>query len=623
MYRDHCSEVNQLLRQARLEYYSTKIQECDQNGIHKIAKHLMGEEETSSFPQHESAQELAGRFSDYFRDKIGAIREKLDDAHVPQSQPHMDSCNSTYKLQRFEPTTEEEIKKLIRASPCKSCDLDPLPTWLVKECATELAPKIASIVNNSLASSNVPSSLKCAHVRPLLKKTGMDADCMKNYRPVSNLPYIGKMLEKVVASRLDSHLQMNGMNSAFQSAYKHHHCTETALIRVHSDILAALDEGSSCILVLLDLSAAFDTIDHSILIQRMESTFGVKGKALGWLTSYLSNRHQTVIIHNQKSEPVLLEYGVPQGSVLGPKLYSLYTKPLADLLEENGGCHHFFADDSQLYRFFQNRNNVSQKQAIQETEHSVQIAQHWMLSNKLKCNPEKTEVLVVTPKSSPAEDVTIQIEGTEVKGKECIRNLGVMEDRHLTMERQVSHLCRSASMHLRRIGAIRRYLSIAATKTLVHSLVTSRLDYCNSLMYGLPQCLTKRLQRMQNKAARLVTRTSPREHITPVLMELHWLPVNRRIEYKVLMYAFKALNGLAPGYIEDLVVRHAPSRRLRSTDANLLNVPRTKSRYGDRTFTNSSAKLWNSIPSHMRTISNLDTFKRSLKTYLFKQEYGL
>jgi hypothetical protein len=246
MYRNHCSQVNRLIRQARLNYYSTKIQESDQKGVHKIAKHLMGEEEDISLPSHDSSQELAEKFSHYFKTKIGTIREELDNADAPHSTPSQHSvqqCDNIQELCSFDLATPDEIRKLILASPNKSCDLDPVPTWLVKACVEELTPWITSIVNNSLASGSVPGSLKCAHVRPLLKKAGMDTDCLKNYRPVSNIPFVAKILEKVVAARLDSHLMVNNMNCIYQSAYKPRHSTETALIKVHSDILAHLDRG--------------------------------------------------------------------------------------------------------------------------------------------------------------------------------------------------------------------------------------------------------------------------------------------------------------------------------------------------------------------------------------------
>ena len=204
-----------------------------------------------------------------------------------------------------------------------------------------------------------------------------------------------------------------------------------------------------------------------------------------------------------------------------------------------------------------------------------------------------------------------------------MRNLGVYQDSHLTMEKHVNHLCKVANMNLRKIGAIRRYLSCDATKSLIHAMVTSRLDYCNALLYGLPGTLIDRMQRIQNKGARIVSRTPCREHITPILRNLHWLPVRRRIEYKVLLYTYKSLNNHAPGYMKDLVQKHVPSRTLRSSEMSRLSVPRRKTQYGDRTFTSAAATLWNSLPSHMTQIATLDCFKRSLKTYLFKVQYEL
>ena len=495
-----------------------------------------------------------------------------------------------------------------------------MPIWLLKACTDELAPLITHIINRSLAQGKVPSSLKKALVKPLIKKVGLDVDTLKNYRPVSNLSFISKLLEKAVAARVEKYLCENGLLTTFQSAYRENHSPETALLKVQSDILHGLDGGSSCILVLLDLSAAFDTIDHRILLKRLSKTFGIKGLALDWFASYLSDRFQMVTIDGHKSQPQLLEYGVPQGSVLGPKLYSLYTKPLVDIMEERDVNYHFFADDGQLYRFFQAKNSDSVSQATSAMEIAVQKAQDWMLVNKLKCNSDKTELLVVSPRATEV-DVSLTISGSQVKSSECVRDLGVHYDSHFTMEKHINHICKCANMHLRRIGAIRRHLTEDATKSLVQSLVMSRLDYSNGLLYGLPDILIKKLQRVQNKAARIVTRTPRREHITPILHELHWLPAHRRVQYKVLLYTYKCLNNRAPIYLEELVQKKESTRALRSSQQSKLTAPRSRTRYGDRTFTNASYTLWNALPAHMTTLPNLDCFKRALKTYLFKLEY--
>ena len=244
-----------------------------------------------------------------------------------------------------------------------------------------------------------------------------------------------------------------------------------------------------------------------------------------------------------------------------------------------------------------------------------------MAVNKLKCNADKTEVLVITPKNKSV-NVSIKIDGTVVQVAGCVRNLGVLQDRNLTMEKHVNQVCRTTNFHLRRIGSIRRFLTSEATKSLVHSLITSRLDYCNSLLYALPQTLINKLQCIQNKAARLICRTPYREHITPVLRELHWLPVHRRIEYKVLSYTYKAINSLAPVYLEQLLNKQQSTRCLRSSDSSRLQAPRTKTKYSDRTFSSASAHLWNSLPEHVKCASSLNSFKQNLKTCLFIKEYG-
>ena len=199
-----------------------------------------------------------------------------------------------------------------------------------------------------------------------------------------------------------------------------------------------------------------------------------------------------------------------------------------------------------------------------------------------------------------------------------------MFDSALTMEPQISAICRSCGLHIHNIGKIVRYLTPRATELLVHAFITSRLDSCNALLHGLPDDQVRRLQLIQNTAARLVTRTRKHEHITPVLRRLHWLPVRERIDYKILLLAFKGLHGLAPRYLAELLVQNRPHKALRSTSANKLVVPRTFLKtYGDRAFCYAAPKLWNSLPLHLRPCDSLVSVKAGLNTFLFKRAFGL
>ena len=191
----------------------------------------------------------------------------------------------------------------------------------------------------------------------------------------------------------------------------------------------------------------------------------------------------------------------------------------------------------------------------------------------------------------------------------------------MTMHAQVSHICQSASLGLKNIGKIRHFLDQNSTERLIHAFVSSRLDHQNALLYKLPSNVISSLQRVQNSAARLVCKVKWHEHITPVLRKLHWLPLKQRTEYKILLLFYKALNNLAPTYLRDALVLHEPTRMLRSSSSMLLEVPCTRTRYGDRTFSTAAAVLWNSLPLELKTAQTTDCFKTRLKTWLFSQAF--
>ena len=188
--------------------------------------------------------------------------------------------------------------------------------------------RIETMVNSSINEVIIPRLFKSACVRPLPKKTSLDCNILKNYRPVSNLPFLSKVLERVVARQLQDYMNDNNLNNPYQSAYRQFHSCATALVKVQSDIFCALDKRCVVIHVMPDLSAAFDTLDHNILLGRLSSRFGVEGCALAWFKSYLSDRSQQVIVDNEMSSRVSLQVGVPQSSVLGPILFNAYTAPL-------------------------------------------------------------------------------------------------------------------------------------------------------------------------------------------------------------------------------------------------------------------------------------------------------
>ena len=301
-------------------------------------------------------------------------------------------------------------------------------------------------------------------------------------------------------------------------------------------------------------------------------------------------------------------------------IFCTYTVPLGTILRAHNVTYHLYADDTQLYC----ASDVdSSKDAVSSMESCIQDIRSWMIKNKLKINDDKTEFLIISSSRSRVQlQESLTIGHSTISSSSSCRNLGVMFDSHADMGKQVSSICRSTHFHLRNIGMIRPLLTDTAAAQLVHLLVTSRLDYCNSLLYGLPDCKIKKLQRIQNIACRIVCLAPKETDVTPKMKELHWLPVKERIQFKILLLTFKALNAMAPAYLCELVVPYAPERSLRSEDKMLLDVPMTRLKtYGDRSYEAAAAEEWNKLPLYIKESPSLNSFKSCLKTYLFKQFY--
>ena len=430
-------------------------------------------------------------------------------------------------------------------------------------------------------------------------------------------------MERVVAKQLQNYLTVNNLHEPQQSVYRKHHSTETALLCVQNDIVQAIDGKKSVILVLLDLSAAFDTIDHSVLLHRLQHDFGITGTALKWLDSYLSDRTQTVKIGDSFSTKQKLLFGVPQGSVLGPVLFSLYSSPVAKIARKYGLCVQLYADDTQLYLSF---TPCEWGDALERVEECVKEIKAWMVENKLQLNGDKTQIVLVSApraNSGVSDLVHVQIDGHPIPFSTSVKNLGVIFDKQLNMEAHVKFLCRSCMFHLKNISNIRHLLSHKIAEQLIHAFVTSRLDYCNSLLSGLPSSTICHLQRVQNIAARILTRTKKYDHITPILQHLHWLPVRERIIFKIMLLTYRGVNGMAPTYIERMLIPYKPQRSLRSSESGQLVVPHSRLKgYGDRAFAVVTPTLWNNLPEHIRRAKTLGSFKTLIKTELFVKAFN-
>ena len=427
---------------------------------------------------------------------------------------------------------------------------------------------------------------------------------MNNYRPVSNLCFIAKILEKLVIPQDSSYLNSHNLYNTCQSAYRPGHSTETALLKVVNDLFLSLNKGNISILALLHFSSAFDMIDQSILVHRLHTYFGFTDTVLQWFSSYLTDRTHYVSLSNHCSAFAPVHLGVPQGSVLDPILLTMYIKPLSAIIDSYSIIHHSFSDDLQLQMSAPPDRKSELLHSIQSCISDVKA---WATVNMLKLNDNKKELMLVTSKRTKHLHnlpTSITIGNAQIPFKQSVKNLGITLDCHLTMNAHVSNIARTCYFELRRLASIRRFLTSTATATLVSAFVLSRIDYCNSLLFASTHGVTSHLQQIQNYAARVILLLPKSSSITTHIKSLHWLPVKVRSTYNIACLCYHCHSSTAPSYVVDML--HKKPSRTHITCSSSYIMPllnghaHSKAILCDRSFPFASSSIWNSIPNDVR-----------------------
>ena len=510
------------------------------------------------------------------------------------NEPFLDHKNALYA---YGPTTEDELRSIIQSYGINCSPEDPIPVSLLKPNADLFIPIWVDIVNLSLSQGNM-DCLTNAVLLPLIKELDslIDADVLKNYRPVSNLVFLRKLIERVVVIRIESHMVERNLHSNKQYGYKKDHSTEVLLVKIVDELLMECDNKNPTLLLLLDLSAAFDTVDQNKLLEILHHEIGIRGKACEWFTSYLTIRSQRVKIENSYSSIDMLQFGVPQGSVLGPVLFNIYTRSFYRCVESEGFKVEGFADDHQLRKPFSPLFQVGT--LGKNIEKCFGAIKTWMDEFFLRLNSSKTKILIMCPISMKPD---LHIKGTFINGKcarfvDSAKNLGILLDSDLSFYGQIRKVTSSCFNTIRKISRIKKFLTKDQLKTLACSLILSKLDYCNALYYGINSQLLIKLQSVQNCAARLVFKKQRYERVsvTDIRKELHWLKIKDRITFMMLLIMHKCITGTAHHDVKVMI------HFLSSDRTKKLEIKGSMSKYGDRAFSVAGPKLWNALPLYLR-----------------------
>ena len=593
----------------RSAYYKNLIasKKGDQRALYSIVNRLFDKNKsTSTLPEHEDTKVLANTFNDFYIDKVDLLRSKIPLTNQNTIPNSTNSFRGTL-FGSFKPVTETELRDILKTGGIKTSFHDKLPANILKQVIDELIPHLCTLVNKSLSTGSC-DGIKESIIVPLLKKAGLDPDILKNYRPVADLLFLSKLTERAAGKQLYEHMTLSDLHCKHQHAYKAFHSTETLLLCIVNDILIAFDNNRAVILLFIDLSAAFDTVDIDKMLHILESDIGISGIALKWFESFLRGRNQHVLIKQSLSESREVNFGVPQGSVLGPVLFNIYTRSLFDVIKNCGFSTSGYADDNNALQSFS--LHCEYDLITEQLPKLMSLIKDWMNAHFLKINPDKTEVIVFLPENLRNKQIIngAFLEGECIRFSNTVKSLGLNLDRCLNMEHHVNSTVSLCYKLLSDVSCVRHLLSDEDTESLVHSIVSSRLDYANSILYGINKSLLKKYQCVQNYAARIISKRSKRQSVSDVLTKLHWLPIEKRIIFKLLTFTYKILNGLAPECFATFI-----SIR----DNYLLDNVYLNSSYGRRSFTYTAPRFWNALPFNIRSCVSLDIFKRLTKNYLF------
>lgn len=612
-YRVIRNKVNENIKSSKIRYYNSYFNENRKN-IKKAwrgVNDILGKNPKSTFINHinydnkscTSPREISSALNSHFTD----IGPKLASQIPLSSRDFTEYINPTEHSFNISQVSNDKINELINALPLnKACGLDGISARLLKDAAPIIVPSLTFIINLSIRTGIFPDDWKIAKVTPIYKDE--DKANPNNYRPISVLPVVTKLIERVIFDQLYSYLTGHNLLTESQSGFRPQHSTMTALLDAVNDWYSNIDRGLLNGIIFLDLKKAFDTMDHQILLHKLK-LYGVCQSSLVWFTSYLKERKQSTFSNGVLSDSCAINCGIPQGSILGPLLFLVYINdlPSCDLFSKV----RMYADDTSLTIASDNVHVLEQ-----QMNHDMSEIHTWLQANKLSLNVVKTKYMIIASQHKIrhlTHQFQIEVNHQLLKREKGYKYLGVEIDDSLTWK---DHICKISKKISGGIGALKRVRQLVPFKlllTMYNSLVLPYFDYCSAVWGSCGRGFSDTLQKLQNRAARVVTFSSYNRQSTELLDELKWdnLEIRRSKQLAVMMY--KIMINRAPSYLTNMFenITSVHSHNLRNSEYNVY-VPRPYTEAGKNSFHYQGAVLWNSLSRDIRCQDNVRSFKKYL-----------
>ena len=575
--------------------------------------------------------EITNKFNNFFVN-VGPETEK-GVPKVPNTSPDKFLKNRNHFNFIITHISEEEILEIIQSLPNKSIGPASIPLKLLKVVADIIVVPLCRIINLSFSTGVFPEILKVAKVIPLHK--GDSTDELNNFRPISLLSIFDKIMEKLMHKRLYMFLEEHKILYEKQFGFQKKSSTAHSLIEITEKIRESIDNGKYGCGIFIDLKKAFDTVNHEILLKKLEH-YGIRGTPLKWFESYLTNRKQYVFYNGVSSDTQIITCGVPQGSVLGPLLFLIYINDLPNISDKLQ--FFLFADDTNIY--YESNNLEVLEKTVNEELRKLSL---WLNLNRLALNIGKTNFVIFRANKPLYHNVTLVMNRKALEQRDHVKYLGVLVDEHLTWSYHIAHVAKKIGRGIGILAKLRHYLDPRMLKNIYYCLVYSHLSYGIHVWGSAANTELDKIKVLQKKAVRILTgkqyfqiygeAAGPLPTSEPLLKSLELLKINDIFQLNIANFVYATLCGESPQIFSDWFIYTHAVHAYSTTSSSVINrteyfdtgtaeqtftlfVQRAHLvKYGQRMIKVAGPLLWNSIPKNIQESPSLATFKDRLKRH--------